>query len=65
MKTAKEISDLKEFKKRSGWSYEKIAGHIGVHSQTLMNWTRGDYKPSPMAKEKIIKFLGEFSFIQG
>jgi len=59
----KEISEIKKFKKRSGWSYEKIAGTIGVHSQTLMNWTKGSYKPSPMAKEKIRKFLSEYSFL--
>lgn len=63
MNRVKEISDLMLFKKRSGWSYEKIAGHIGVHSQTLMNWTKGSYNPSLMAKEKIRKFLGEYSFL--
>lgn len=63
MRMTKEISDLKKFKKRSGWSYEKIAGMIGVHSQTLMNWTKGSYKPSPMAREKIRKFLSEYSFL--
>ena len=59
----KEISEIKKFKDKSGWSYEKIAGLIGVHSQTLMNWTKGSYKPSPMAKEKIRKFLSEYSFL--
>ncbi|MBA7631773.1 hypothetical protein ES703_39308 [subsurface metagenome] len=59
----KEISDLMEFKERSGWSFEKIAGHVGVHSQTLMNWAKGSYKPSLMAREKIRKFLGEYSFL--
>ena len=59
----KEISDLMKFKKKSSWSYEKIAGQIGVHSQTLMNWMRGDYKPSLMAREKIRRFLSEYSFL--
>ena len=58
-----EIEKLKEFKKRSKWSYEKMARYMGVHSQTLMNWIKGNYKPSSMAREKIRKFLDEFSFI--
>jgi len=63
MKEIKEISELKKFKERSGWSYEKLAGHIGVHSQTLMNWMKGNYKPSPMAREKIRRFLSEYAFL--
>lgn len=65
MEKIDEIERLKQFKKKSNWSYEKMARYMGVHSQTLMNWMRGDYKPSPMAREKIRKFLDEFSFIQG
>jgi len=63
MRVIKELSELKKFKKRSGWSYEKIASQIGVHSQTLMNWYKGSYKPSLMAREKIRRFLSEYSFL--
>ena len=62
--TVQEVSDLKEFKERSGWSYEKIAIQIGVHSQTVINWINEKGNPSPMGKEKIRKFLGDFSYIQ-
>lgn len=63
MKKIEEIEKLKQFKKRSKWSYEKMSGHMGVHSQTLMNWMKGKYKPSLMARDKIRKFLDDFSFI--
>ena len=55
-----ELEQLKEFKKRSGWSYDKISSHMGVHSQTIVFWITGKYNPSPMAKEKIRKFLDEY-----
>lgn len=55
-----EIEQLQEFKKRSGWSYEKIASFMGVHAQTIVFWLTGKTNPSPMAKEKINKFLNEF-----
>lgn len=56
----KEIDELKmliEFKKKSGWSYERIARELGVHSQTVQAWFSEKYKPSPLAKEKIERFL--------
>lgn len=66
MKKEKEIPELerlKEFKKKSGWTYEKIAEFMKVHSQSVCNWITGAFKPSNMAIEKIRKFLDTF-FIQ-
>lgn len=57
MKEKGELELLKEFKEKSGWSYQKLANHLGVHYQTLMGWFSGKYKPSLMALEKIRHFL--------
>ena len=57
-----ELEDLKKFKKRSGWTYQRISNLMGVHSQTVVFWITGTYKPSKMAREKIRKFLGEYSY---
>lgn len=56
-----EIRELVEYKEKSGWSYEKIAIHMGVHSQTIVFWLTGKTQPSPMAREKIRTFLSRFS----
>lgn len=66
MKEKKEIPELerlREFKKKSGWTYEKIGEFMKVHSQSVTNWITGAFKPSNMAIEKIKKFLDTF-FIQ-
>lgn len=48
---------LKKFRKESGWSYQKLANHLGVHNRTVMAWFIKGANPSPMAKERIRKFL--------
>lgn len=55
-----EIVRLRKFKQKSGWSYEKIGLRMGVHHQSVVFWLGGQYRPSPMAREKIVKFLDEF-----
>lgn len=57
-----ELEDLKKFKDQSGWTYQRISNLMGVHSQTVVFWIRGTYKPSKMAREKIRKFLDEYSY---
>lgn len=56
------ITRLRLFKEKSGWSYQKIGSHMGVHGQSVVNWLGGVYEPSPMACEKIQKLLDEFPF---
>jgi len=51
------VEILREFKKRSGWSYEKIAREIGVSMLTVQNWIKGKYTPSPLARKEIEIFL--------
>ena len=51
---------LEHIKKKNGWSVEKLAQEIGVHSQTLGGWLRGDYKPSPLAKKMIGEFIKKY-----
>ena len=58
-----ELDELREFKKRSGWSYPKISELMGVHEQTIVFWLTNKHKPSAMAKEKIRAFLKTY-FIQ-
>ena len=57
MKEKSQIELLKEFKKKSGWSYQKLANNLGVHYQTVIAWFSGKYSPSYLAKEKIERFL--------
>ncbi|MBA7520827.1 hypothetical protein ES705_12926 [subsurface metagenome] len=48
---------LKKFKKVSGWSYQKLASHLGIHYQTIIAWFLDQTYPSPMARDRIRKFL--------
>lgn len=57
-----EIKKLKSFKKRSGWSYQKISVHMGIHSQTIYFWLAGKYQPSDLALEKLRAFLRSYAF---
>lgn len=57
-----ELEDLKKFKTDSGWTYQRISNLMGIHSQTVVFWIGGKYKPSKMAREKIRKFLDEYSY---
>lgn len=57
-----EIDKLRKFKEKSGWSYLKVANLMGVAIQSIINWLNGTYKPSNMAKEKIRKFLADYSY---
>lgn len=53
----KEVEDLKEFKRRSGWTDDKIAIKLGVSTQSLRNWFKGRNLPSELAKKAIREFL--------
>ena len=56
-KETKEIQLLREFKKESGWTYDKLGAAIGVNGQTVYNWFRGHQQPSDIAKKLIRQFL--------
>lgn len=53
----KEIQLLREHKKETSLSYEKIGQALGVHSITVYNWFRGFQQPSTMAKRLIRAYL--------
>ncbi len=53
----KEVEDLKEFKRRSGWSDDKIAIKLGVSTQSLRNWFKDRNAPSDLAKKAIEEFI--------
>lgn len=57
MKEKSELDQLKDFKKKSGWSYHQLANALGIHYQTVSVWFVKERNPSPMAKERIRKFL--------
>lgn len=61
MKEQDIVEILREFKKESGWSYEKIARDIGVSMLTVQNWIKGRYKPSRLARKEIEFFLKKHS----
>ena len=54
---SKEIQLLREFKKETGWSYNKMGSAIGVNGMTVYNWLRGHQEPSDMAKKLIRQFI--------
>jgi len=56
------MKELMEFKEKSGWSYQKIANLMGVNTQSVINWIRGKADPSAMAREKIQRFLNDYSY---
>jgi len=55
------LKELIKFKKESGWSYDRIARGMGVHTQTVTGWIQGRYKPSPLAMPKVEAFLKSHS----
>lgn len=57
MNEIKELEMLKEFKTKSGWSFEKIAQEIGVSHQTVMAWFSGKYTPNNLSRKAIKAFL--------
>ena len=59
MEGIKEVEMLKDFKKKSGWSFEKIAREIGVSHQTVMAWFSGKYIPNNLSRRAIKAFLIE------
>lgn len=55
-----ELGKLTRFKEKSGWSYKKIGLRMGVHPQSVVWWLSEKFRPSPMAVERIQKFLDEY-----
>jgi len=58
MEEITEVEMLKKFKQKNGWSYERIAHEIGVHSQAVQAWFRGA-KPNNLSRKAIRAFLIE------
>lgn len=61
MKETDEIKALREFKKELGWSFEKMAHEIGVHSQAIIAWFAGKWKPNNLSRKAIREFLKKHS----
>jgi len=57
-----ELEELRSFKDRSSWSYQKISNHMGIHSQTIYFWLSGKYQPSSLALEKVKEFLRVYAY---
>lgn len=55
-----EVEELRRFKEKSGWSYEKIGLRMGIHSQTIVFWLTGKHKPSKLALNALRSFLEEY-----
>ncbi|MBA7546553.1 hypothetical protein ES705_38945 [subsurface metagenome] len=60
-----ELEQLRQFKKKSRWSYKKIGKRMGIHPQTIVCWITGKHSPSKLAKEKILPFLDEYFINRG
>ena len=46
-------TDLKELRKRRGWSQEELARRLGVSFATVSRWENGHQAPSKMAQAVI------------
>lgn len=57
MNKDKELELLKSFKKRSGWSYDRLSKEMGVHHQTVQSWFVGKYRPGNLARKVINEFI--------
>lgn len=55
-----EVEELRRFKEKSGWSYEKIGLRMGIHSQTIVFWLTGKHKPGKLALNVLRNFLEEY-----
>ncbi|MDD8014065.1 MAG: hypothetical protein PHX45_00110 [Acidobacteriota bacterium] len=53
----KELNGLIKFKKKSGWSYDRISKELGIHSQTVVGWFSGKNKPGNLTRNLIREFL--------
>jgi len=60
MKESNDVERLRKFKKDMGYTYAKLAKELRVHWRSVYNWLAGKSKPSPMAKERIKKFLKKY-----
>lgn len=56
------VERLVEFKKESGWSYQKIANLLGIHPQTMVFWFNETYTPSRHVRPKVEEFLSTYSY---
>jgi len=54
----KVLSDIREFRKRAGFTQEELADALGVSRQTIISIERGRYVPSLPLALKIAKFFG-------
>ena len=57
LKLDDDVEMLKKFKKETDHTYDTLGKALGVHYRTVYLWLAGKTKPSPLAKEKLKKFL--------
>lgn len=62
MNDISEIEELKRFKERTGWSYQKISNLMGIHSQTIFYWISGKYQPLKDSRRAIRAFLKNYTY---
>lgn len=54
------LEQLRMFKEKSKWSYEKIGKRMGIHPQTVVFWLTNKHKPGKLAQTVLRKFLKEY-----
>lgn len=47
--------DIRELRKRLGWSLAEFGRHFGVSPQAVLKWERGDARPSDFALATMIQ----------
>ena len=57
MKESNDVERLRKLKKEMGYTLAELGKKMGVHWRTVYGWISGKFKPSPMARERIRKFL--------
>ena len=50
--------DLKAVRKRLGLSPDRLGALVGVSGMTIRNYEAGRSKPSPLAQERLLTFIG-------
>ncbi len=52
-----EIKELRQIRKRLGWSQQKLSTELGIGISTVARWESGRSNPGNLASEKIKQFL--------
>ena len=53
--------EIKQIRKRLGWSQERLARELGLSFSTISRWERGESNPSPAAQRLLNQLIQSVS----